>query len=127
MKKKAERLPAPLQFVLCLCLPVAIASITYFSGQPTDLVVLKTVISALYLPVAIGLEHSGFSMQPPRLESWRETLVRGFVESLMLAAWLTAFMWKPGLPLENSLKTFGVLFGLYFGVILLSRNIRRIH
>ncbi|MGO4450811.1 hypothetical protein AB4Y96_17990 [Phyllobacterium sp. TAF24] len=92
---------------------------TYLQGDSAGLALIKTLASGLYVVVTMGWGRTGKSFSKSDTESWPRLFIYRFFEALAFPAWFTVYAWKPGLPIDETLETFGIFFAINLGVMLL--------
>lgn len=106
------------ELLLCLTLMVVMGGIPYLQGEVVGLVLIKALASGFYVAVSMGLGRSGKSFLKSDTESWPKLFMYRSFEALVFPAWFTVYTWKPGLPVDETLETFGIFFAINLGVML---------
>lgn len=84
----------PAQYGIPIAFMAASATGLFFLGDPTGLIVMKTAAIPLYFLAGRGV-GAIFTSAASRTPWTPVYLERQFIESLILACWLTIFLWRP--------------------------------
>lgn len=125
MRETNDTLPVWAQFAVCLGLSAAMALCFYYTGDSEDLVLLRTLVSVIWIVWAMGLGRGKAAPLTFGGAPFSEILIFWAIESLMLSAWLTIIVWQPGQPIQESLWTFGFQFAAFFVMMSLFSYFRR--
>lgn len=124
MNETSKPLQVWINLLVCLCVPIMVAGFLYSRGEPEDIILLKTLVSAMFVASSVGTSKASVTRikaaRRLNLEWFREY----FNDALMFSAWLTIILWQPGEPVQESLWAFGIQFTVFFLIAVIANLFR---